>query len=577
MSDPEYVWQIIAELAKIKKDLGMREWSARCCYEDVGVKQVIDQINRIKEDLFIGGDMQVYGSRRHGIVAHGSDLDITLLANIAVPPVKILEKFKLEFEKYFQNTHLIRNAKVPLLRATAAGMDIDFSIGQHLAIQKTELLRAYCHCDERVSKLGKELKEWLDARQLKGKPFLNSYTYTLMLIHYLQSCDPPVVPNLQAAAVVPWVSESTKSVHDLLIGFFEFFVKFKWERDAVSPRLNQAGRPIKKHSLNRRVKTWYIEDPLEHDNNAYCTACYQEEILSEMQKALSNLRKGGLWKSAYGSEKYILQCCTQHPISEWVLLKEFEYASVAQITSWKQNEGRTASVLLHFPDQESLQRALTKTGKLVDGCELKLLRVSSRMHNSSPVPEVSDSLEREVLEHLSGTGAGFGGMPFAAAYCALPGGYGAGAGGMPAMYFMPAVSCQPLADGWCWRPAGSWKPSPGPGDFMPSPVPAPPRPPLRHEALDSHVRARTEYLFSRENLIQDIYLRKQMGKEGWVDVDVLLTHRYLSGTFRRHGNPYQIQKDRTFFIEAFATSVVLETDISKSKLRLRDGWKMWPL
>jgi len=318
-----------------------------------------------------------------------------------------LKDFLPEFKKHFDNVRFIRNARVPLLqgRDMQTGIAIDFCIGNHLAIQKSELLRAYCHCDDRVCQLGTAVKEWAKARQLTGLQFLNNYTYVIMVVHYLQSCDPPVVPNLQAGHPgTHWDSQNSRSLEELLLGFFELFGhRFNWKEDAVCTRLNQAGAPIKKLSLDRSVKAsqWYIADPLEPDtfNNAKCTLSGQTQILEEMQETARNLRERRPWKAAYGSPACFLQCRAKLQIPESTLFEKFGEFGITEITSPRQGLGRDASVHLHFPDQDSLQRSLTKTGESFDGCEVALHVVSSRLcSRTSALPDTPPQLE--VLQSL---------------------------------------------------------------------------------------------------------------------------------------------------------------------------------
>lgn len=65
-----------------------------------------------------------------------------------------------------------------------------------LALLNTRLLRAYFQFDERVVVLVCLLKYWARKCEIP-RMMLNSYTLTLMMIHVLQNCSPPVLPYLQ--------------------------------------------------------------------------------------------------------------------------------------------------------------------------------------------------------------------------------------------------------------------------------------------------------------------------------------------------------------------------------------------
>merc|ERR1719284_442957 len=78
-------------------------------------------------------------------------------------------------------------------------MEIDFCINNELGVRNSKLLYAYCCYDERVLKLGRLVKDWAKRHELVGTAdgCLNSYAYMLLVIFFLQSLQPPVVPNLQ--------------------------------------------------------------------------------------------------------------------------------------------------------------------------------------------------------------------------------------------------------------------------------------------------------------------------------------------------------------------------------------------
>lgn len=61
------------------------------------------------------------------------------------------------------------------------------------------MLRFYAAIDERVKVLGYLAKLFAKRSEIgdASRGSLSSYAYILMLIHFLQQCDPPVLPVLQ--------------------------------------------------------------------------------------------------------------------------------------------------------------------------------------------------------------------------------------------------------------------------------------------------------------------------------------------------------------------------------------------
>ncbi len=72
-----------------------------------------------------------------------------------------------------------------------------------MALRNTELLRAYVDMDERVRILGILIKVWAKHCNIgdASRGSLSSYAYVILMLHYLQRCQPPVVPFLQEVSI----------------------------------------------------------------------------------------------------------------------------------------------------------------------------------------------------------------------------------------------------------------------------------------------------------------------------------------------------------------------------------------
>lgn len=66
-----------------------------------------------------------------------------------------------------------------------------------LMIHASSLILTYTKYDERFRLLAFFVKEWARNNNILGNAHLSSYAYTLLLIHYLQNADPPLLPPLQ--------------------------------------------------------------------------------------------------------------------------------------------------------------------------------------------------------------------------------------------------------------------------------------------------------------------------------------------------------------------------------------------
>ena len=75
-----------------------------------------------------------------------------------------------------------------------------------LAIANSRLLRDYMSIDIRAKALCFAIKYWAKRRSVND-PYhgsLSSYAWVLLIIHYLQTCEPPVLPCLQSLRGKPW-------------------------------------------------------------------------------------------------------------------------------------------------------------------------------------------------------------------------------------------------------------------------------------------------------------------------------------------------------------------------------------
>ena len=100
---------------------------------------------------------------------------------------------------------LVPASRIPILKFTEkeTGLEVDFNVNNILAINNSDLIYTYCQIDQRFHILCMFLKYWAKKVDIIGAAYgyLSSYALTLMLIAFLQSRSPPVLPCLQEKKV----------------------------------------------------------------------------------------------------------------------------------------------------------------------------------------------------------------------------------------------------------------------------------------------------------------------------------------------------------------------------------------
>jgi len=192
-----------------------------------------------------------------------------------------------------------------------------------------------------------------------------------------------------------------------------------------------------------------------------------------------------------------------------------------------------------------------------------------------PVPMVGGGKGMMGAAGAPGSPAGMGGMPMAG--MSMHGNFG----GVPYQAYGGAMPMAPFGGGGAgMAPVAFALPyyvMPGPQSpmgaagsaFGGSPIlqAAMARPPPDRQAQKHQVQGQLEYYFGMENMLKDMFLRRQMNQEGWVPVTILAGFKRIRS----------MTEDMQLVVEAIETSTTLELDAQRVNVRVKDNWKTWVL
>ncbi|KAG2233613.1 hypothetical protein INT48_001866 [Thamnidium elegans] len=188
-----------------------------------------------------------------------------------------------------QHVVCVPRAKVPIVRLFDPELQLscDINVNNTLALQNTKMIKAYVTLDYRVRPLIMIIKHWTKQRLLNDAAnggTLSSYTWTCMIINFLQQRQPPVLPVLHhienenkdedyffdnVEKLKGFGAANQESLGGLLFAFFRrFAVEFDYHTQVVSVR---QGRYLLKTEkgwdTGRNKMSLCVEEPFNASRN----------------------------------------------------------------------------------------------------------------------------------------------------------------------------------------------------------------------------------------------------------------------------------------------------------------------
>ncbi|KAK2194949.1 bifunctional Nucleotidyltransferase superfamily/TUTase nucleotidyltransferase domain [Babesia duncani] len=182
----------------------------------------------LRERLHPNCTVEFFGSAINGLWTDNSDLDICLKipnvtsrsaiirnlrrASVLLEPLSPNRVFEHRFSAKIPILHWRESRRKNTIESTdpmdtspfkISAPSIDISINNTLALANSALVGSYVNYDERLRSLILCLKQWARSRDIndRSKGTFGSFALSIMAIHLLQRCDPPILPSLQDLAL----------------------------------------------------------------------------------------------------------------------------------------------------------------------------------------------------------------------------------------------------------------------------------------------------------------------------------------------------------------------------------------
>lgn len=175
----------------------------------------------------------------------------------------------LAASKKFSNFDVIYTARVPIVkcRHVESGFPCDINFTNNVGVYKSRIMAHLFRFDPRIHKLVILIKFWMKCHNLIAPRSINSYAFLCLVIFYLQQLDVPLLPpievfqrdvphfavgaaNLSFNFTLPnTLTKNVDGILTLLHGFFEFYAKFDFAKQFISPL---HGRSFPRENFEKR-------------------------------------------------------------------------------------------------------------------------------------------------------------------------------------------------------------------------------------------------------------------------------------------------------------------------------------
>lgn len=230
-------------------------------------------------------------------------IDLDYFCNDPEPGVMVEKLAVILHINGFKDIACFSMAPVPFVRCRdQLGVECDISWNKPGVLHVDTAIAQLFQLDERCEKLALIIKMWSKVKQIAGGATCqmpNSFFYLNLLIFFLQSQNPPILPCINPENITPLLTKNTSPLSDLLVQFFHFYAfEFESEKYYISIRTGKSQEKASKQwdtysdSFNHHV--FSVEHPQEpgQDLGRPCDQRSIQKIKAEMGKAHSLIAAG---------------------------------------------------------------------------------------------------------------------------------------------------------------------------------------------------------------------------------------------------------------------------------------------
>ncbi|EZF29602.1 hypothetical protein H101_06735 [Trichophyton interdigitale H6] len=163
----------------------------------------VRKLEKLLDTQWPGNEIKVnvFGSSGNKLCTSDSDVDICITTpSKCFEPVCVLADFLAK--SGMERVVCVSHAKVPIVKIWDPELQVacDMNVNNTLALENTRMIKTYVELDDRIRPLAMLVKHWTKRRILNDAALggtLSSYTWICLIINFLQTRIPPIVPSLQ--------------------------------------------------------------------------------------------------------------------------------------------------------------------------------------------------------------------------------------------------------------------------------------------------------------------------------------------------------------------------------------------